>query len=358
MMMPQINLNLYKFGQVKLLFLNVVRNPSWREPSVSRQEVRDRKGSCLGGIGDDVVTSPRDSIGGVRSRSGVIVLCVVQGGQSKSATPIMPTSRIDQSVHERLHEHSGRVLLPGPPKVGLHGPNGGSQIVGCSNNGVLNRSASVLIEVSSTLSCDGVELTAAREAWVDVAVLQNHGCVPEYEVHGAVYVALSVELPLRIVTIHNIVAAGDDLAVARSCVVWGRIYGVVDSLKVPASILTNHHNVVYHHATVVALKQFSAVPPSGGVVDATHSIRHFQRRSFVQRGNDNPGGLEWRAETKRMKIEDRSPLSLRTCGTGIRTFERKFGHSQRRCRFECQARFRNKKDLWWCYIWWKAYLQL
>lgn len=62
----------------------------------------------------------------------------------------------------------------------------------------MNGSTGILVRIRSPLCGDGVELVAHWETWIDVAVLEDHGGVAEYEIDGAVDVALSVELAKRV----------------------------------------------------------------------------------------------------------------------------------------------------------------
>lgn len=62
----------------------------------------------------------------------------------------------------------------------------------------MNDDASVLIRVCSRLRRHRVLLVAHRSPHVDVAVLKHRHGVPEYEVYGSVYVAITVELTVRV----------------------------------------------------------------------------------------------------------------------------------------------------------------
>lgn len=93
-----------------------------------------------------------------------------------------------------LHEHRSRVLLPRPPQISLDG----AQIPCRRDPRVVHDDAGVFVRISSRLGCDGVFLAAQRLSDVDVAVLDDGNGVAEYEVLGAVNVAVAVELALRI----------------------------------------------------------------------------------------------------------------------------------------------------------------
>lgn len=58
--------------------------------------------------------------------------------------------------------------------------------------------AGVLVRIGPALGRDGDLLLVHGAAGVDHAVLEDGGSVAEDEVHGAVDVALFVELPLRV----------------------------------------------------------------------------------------------------------------------------------------------------------------
>ncbi|PON79340.1 hypothetical protein TorRG33x02_236220, partial [Trema orientale] len=163
----------------------------------------DRKIGGVHGV-DHMVTGPVDPVRSIRPRTRVIILCVIQSTQRKITTPLAPTSRIDKTIHEGLHVNCSRIFLPRPPEVGLRvrAVSGGSSGVGRGQVGtgtdgaVLDRSAGVLVRVGSALGSYGVELAGERQPGIDVAVLENNSSVAEYEVHGAVNVAFSVELSL------------------------------------------------------------------------------------------------------------------------------------------------------------------
>ncbi|PON63470.1 LOW QUALITY PROTEIN: hypothetical protein PanWU01x14_131340 [Parasponia andersonii] len=150
-----------------------------------------------------MVTGPVDPVRSIRPRTRVIILRIIQSTQRKISIPLAPASRIDKTIHEGLHVNCSRILLPRPPQVGLRvravsgGSSGVGGQVGTGTDGaVLDRSACVLVRVGSALSSYGVELAGERQPRIDVAVLDNNSSVAEYEVHGAVNVAFSVELSL------------------------------------------------------------------------------------------------------------------------------------------------------------------
>lgn len=61
----------------------------------------------------------------------------------------------------------------------------------------MDRYPGILVRVGPALGGDCVGLVG-RVSGIDVAVLKDHRGVSEDEVDGAIYVALAVELPLRV----------------------------------------------------------------------------------------------------------------------------------------------------------------
>ncbi len=60
----------------------------------------------------------------------------------------------------------------------------------------MDNDSGVFIRVRSCLCSDGVFLTAQRFPHVDVAALKDNHGISEYEILGAVYVTVTIELAL------------------------------------------------------------------------------------------------------------------------------------------------------------------
>jgi len=66
------------------------------------------------------------------------------------------------------------------------------------NGALLNRGAGVLVRVLLALGRDGVELFWHRLSRLDVALLEDHGCIAKDEINGACDGAFTVELAVGV----------------------------------------------------------------------------------------------------------------------------------------------------------------
>lgn len=102
------------FGAARLYQRTRISYARLRQPVIPEQEARHREVRRVRGV-DHVVPGPRDPVRGVRSGPGVVILSVVQSTQREVPAPNLPAGGIYQAIHEALHEHCPRVLLPRPP---------------------------------------------------------------------------------------------------------------------------------------------------------------------------------------------------------------------------------------------------
>lgn len=88
--------------------------------------------------------------------------------------------------------------MPRPAQIRLNRTLDRSQIRGSEDARVVNDDTGVLVRVGPSLSHDDVILIAQRLPHVKIAVLEHCDRVSKHEVYGPVYVAVPVELPLRV----------------------------------------------------------------------------------------------------------------------------------------------------------------
>ena len=168
------------------------------QPFIALNEICNGELACLGGVGDDPITRPRNSATCICTRTSIVVLSIIQSIQCKVPIPFQPPCRVYQILHQRIQINRPRILLPGTtqviPELRFHR----DQISSCCNLAVDDGNTRVLVRVFSALCGEQVPLVWIRLARVQVAVLEHRRSVTKDEVHGSINVAFAVELTQRV----------------------------------------------------------------------------------------------------------------------------------------------------------------
>ena len=168
------------------------------KPLISLNEGFDSEPASLCGAVNDPVTRPGYPCRGVRTRSPVLILTIIERAQREIPRPLEPTGRIDQISYQGVHIHGSRILFHWSAEVVLERSFHGDKISCSSYLAALDGNSSVLIWILPTLRSEYVRLIVIGLAGVKAAVLQHNSGVAEDEVDGAVDIAFAVELPERV----------------------------------------------------------------------------------------------------------------------------------------------------------------
>lgn len=173
-------------------------HPGGWDPRFPLNEAADGEGTGLTGLLQHMKPAPVDPAGGGGAVTRVHILAVVEGVESEVAAPLRPPLGADQPVELRLHEDRPRVLLPWPAQEAGEGLLHPLEVRRRQHAGPVDGGAGGLVGGAPSLRRDHVGLVPQGPPHVDVAVLKDGGGVAEDEVHGAVDVAVAVELPLGV----------------------------------------------------------------------------------------------------------------------------------------------------------------
>jgi hypothetical protein len=204
-------------------------DPGGRQPGRAVDEPRHREALRFRGAVDDAVARPRNTPGQPSAGPVVHVLAEVKPVECVGAggVPLHPSLRRHVRADVRHHHHHPGEGLPWPAQVrrrgeeqrrtvrdGRRGRRGREAFCrrGRHEAAGVEDDAGALARIVPALRGDGVLLARQRHARPEVAALEHGGGIAEDEVHGAVDVAVAVELAVRM-RVQRVLVPGDAAAV-------------------------------------------------------------------------------------------------------------------------------------------------
>lgn len=127
------------------------------------------------------IPGPFNPSGHIGARTSIHILSTKYSARGLHiGGPFSPAQWAQEGPNIRLHDDSGRIVLPRPTKV-----CGSSEMMKCRYHRLVDYDPCVLVWVLLALSCDGDKLVWQRLPGLDVAVLEHRSCIAKDEVYGA-----------------------------------------------------------------------------------------------------------------------------------------------------------------------------